>query len=78
MSQTIETHYLNYAQAAEHTGLSVKTLRRLVERGDLKAYKFPGIKNILIDPKDIVKALKPVTPLAEHNAMARELAGDAA
>ncbi|MGO1592332.1 helix-turn-helix domain-containing protein [Ancrocorticia sp.] len=78
MSQSIETGYLNYEQASDYTGLSQRTLRRLVARGDLKAYKFPGVKNVLIDPKDIKRALKPVTPLAEHNAMARAIAGDAA
>ena len=79
MSQNVETKYINgYAAAAEYTGWSERTLRRAVARGQIKAYKIPGIRNILFKPEDIDRALKPVTPLAAHVEMERELKGAAA
>lgn len=79
MSQDIETRYISgYADAAKYSGLGERTLRRAVARGQIKAYKIPGIRNILFKPEDIDKALKPVTPLAAHVEMERELKGAAA
>ena len=60
-----------YADAAKYSGLGERTLRRAVARGQIKAYKIPGIRNILFKPEDIDKALKPVTPLAAHVEMER-------
>lgn len=74
MSQNVETRYINgYASAAEYTGWSERTLRRAVANGQIKAYKIPGIRSVLFKPEDIDKALKPVTPLAAHVQMEREL-----
>lgn len=36
--QTAEPRYLNYPAAAKYIGVSVGTLRRMVERGEAKAY----------------------------------------
>ena len=79
MSQDIEPKYISgYANAAKYTGLGERTLRRAVANGQIKAYKIPGIRAIMFKPADLDKALKPVTPLAAHVEMERELAGDAA
>lgn len=79
MSQDIEPKYISgYANASKYTGLGERTLRRAVANGQIKAYKIPGIRAIMFKPADLDKALKPVTPLAAHVEMERELKGAAA
>lgn len=79
MSQDIEPKYISgYANASKYTGLGERTLRRAVANGQIKAYKIPGLRAIMFKPGDLDKALKPVTPLAAHVEMERELKGTAA
>lgn len=35
---TVESRYLSYAAAAKYIGISAGTLRRMVDRGEVKAY----------------------------------------
>lgn len=64
---------LTLKEAASLTKSSEKTLRRMIARGDLKAYRFG--RGIRIKPGDLDKAMKPVTPLASIVDIDRELAG---
>ena len=75
-NQEITPKYISgYANASKYTGLGERTLRRAVANGQIKAYKIPGIRAIMFKPEDLAKALKPVTPLAAHVEMERELKG---
>lgn len=65
--------FLTLKETAQHTKASEKTLRRMIARGELKAYKFG--RQIRIKPADIEKALKPVTSLASIVEIDAELAG---
>jgi excisionase family DNA binding protein len=67
---------LSTKQAAEARQVSTKTIRRMIQRGELKAYKFG--KQIRIYSRDLDKVMKPVTPLAAHVELERELAGGGA
>lgn len=80
MSRSIETRYINgYADAAKYCGLGERTLRRAVANGQIKAYKIPGIRSVLFKPEDFDRAMRPITPLASHVELERELlGGDAA
>jgi excisionase family DNA binding protein len=64
--------YLTIEQIADILQCSTVTIRRMVSRGGLKAYKFPGSRLIRIDPRDLDKVRKPVTRVSES------LGGDAA
>lgn len=50
---------LSIAAAAEYLDVSKDTVRRLISRGDLKAYRIG--RSIRIHPRDVMKAFKPVT-----------------
>lgn len=40
-------------EAADRTGLSTKTIRRMIARGDLKAYRVGNVRAIRIDVADL-------------------------
>ena len=46
-------------QTAKHLNLAPITVRRMIQRGELRAYRVA--RTIRIDPRDARKALKPVT-----------------
>lgn len=48
-------------KTAEELGVSVRTVRRLISRGELRAYRI-GTDIVRIDSDDIASVLKPVTP----------------
>lgn len=50
------------ADAADYLGTSPSTIRRLIARGDLAAYRY-GPRLIRIDPEDVQRLRQPVTPL---------------
>lgn len=52
--------YESLAQAAERTEVSVKTLRRRIASGDLRAYRY-GPRAIRLDPSDVDKLMRPLT-----------------
>ena len=52
-------HYLTIADAAEHLVCSEKLVRRMIADGKLKAVRVGRL--IRIHPRDLEKALKPVT-----------------
>ncbi|MCI1962635.1 MAG: helix-turn-helix domain-containing protein [Ancrocorticia sp.] len=62
--------------AAQARQVSERTIRRLISCGQLPAYKFGG--SVRIYASDLDKVMKPVTPLAEHVELERELAGGGA
>lgn len=62
---------LTIARAAELLDSSTDTVRRMIARGELRAYRY-GPKLIRIDPEDLRALRRPVTSLADLRA------GDAA
>lgn len=64
---------LTIKEAAEETKSSEKTIRRMIARGDLKAYRFG--RGIRIRSADLAKAMKPVTQLAAIRDIDEQLAG---
>lgn len=55
---------LTITDAAETLNTSPSTVRRLIARGDLRAYRY-GPRLIRIDPADLRALRQPVTSLAE-------------
>lgn len=55
--------FFTIATLAEHWQVSRDTIRSMIARGELKAYRI-GPRRIRIDPKDARKAIRPVTSLA--------------
>ena len=56
---------LTIPAAAKHIDASPDTVRRMIARGDLPAYRY-GPKLVRIDPADLVKLRRPVTPTAAY------------
>jgi excisionase family DNA binding protein len=52
MTQQPRRRFESLSQAAERTGLSVRTLRRRIAAGDLTAYR-NGPRVIRLDPDDV-------------------------
>ena len=48
------------AQVCEDLGLGLSAVRKLIETGQLRAYRVGG--SIRIKPEDVEKALRPITP----------------
>ncbi len=57
--------YLTVDETADLLQVSSITIRRMISRGGLKAYRFPGSRLIRIDPRDLDKVRKPVTRITE-------------
>ncbi len=53
------TSYESLAQASERTGLSIKTLRRRIAAGDLRAYR-NGTRILRVDPQDVDRMMRPI------------------
>lgn len=66
-TQTIKPNLWTISDAAEYLGCSTDTIRRMIARGELKAYRY-GPRLIRIDPRDIDKKRRPVTSVAERAA----------
>lgn len=62
---------LSIEDVAQILACSTKSVRRLISRGDLPAYRY-GPRLIRIDPRDLDKLRQPVTRISEV------LGGDAA
>lgn len=58
-TNALRDQVLSIAAAAEYLDVSKDTVRRLISQGDLKAYRIG--RSIRIHPRDVMKALKPVT-----------------
>nr|NLI49336.1 helix-turn-helix domain-containing protein [Propionibacterium sp.] len=56
---TPQRTYESLAQAAERTDVSVKTLRRRISAGQLRAYRY-GPRILRLDPNDVDKLMRPV------------------
>ncbi len=56
---TPQRTYESLAQAAERTHVSVKTLRRRISTGQLRAYRY-GPRILRLDPNDVDKLMRPV------------------
>lgn len=52
-------------QAAETLDVSHMTVRRMIQRGELPAFRLGKSRVIRIKSADLNKLLRPVTPLAE-------------
>lgn len=53
--------YETLAQAAERTGLSVKTLRRRISDGQLQGYS-SGRRVLRVDPLEVDQMMAPIWP----------------
>ena len=53
--------YETLAQAAERTGMSVKTLRRRISEGQLQAYT-SGRRVLRVDPLEVDQMMTPIWP----------------
>lgn len=60
-------HQLSVSEVAVRLGVNVRTVRRMIARGELKAYRY-GPRLIRIDPADLLAMREPVTSLAELRA----------
>ncbi|MER6936173.1 helix-turn-helix domain-containing protein [Nocardioides sp. NPDC127514] len=56
---TVENPYLSLADAADHVGQSVKTLRRRIAAGTLPAYRF-GPRCIRVRLSDLEASARPI------------------
>lgn len=61
------SNLLTIPEAAEWLNTSVPTTRRMIARGELKAYRY-GPRLIRIDPADLRAMGRPVTSLATLRA----------
>ena len=52
-------------EAADTLAVNHMTVRRMIQRGELPAYRIGKSRAIRIKTSDIQKMLRPVTPLAE-------------
>ena len=57
-------HLHTMQSAADWLGTSESTVRRLIARGELRAYRF-GPRLVRIDPADLAALATPVTSLAD-------------
>ena len=75
MTAATASHHpqLTIAEAAELVGVSRDTIRRMIGRGQLKAYRY-GVRVIRIDEADLLRARRPVTSMAEYTAAKTETA----
>lgn len=62
MSASLERQ-LTLPEVAELLGVSTSSVRRLIARGDLRAYRY-GPRLIRVDPADLRAMREPVTSLA--------------
>lgn len=51
--------YESLAAAAERTDVSIKTLRRRIAAGELRAYRY-GPRILRVDPNDVDKLMRPL------------------
>lgn len=59
--------WLSVYDAAECLGCSHFTIRRMIARGELRAYATPGRTRLLrIKPEDLDRAMRPVTNVADN------------
>nr|NLI49460.1 helix-turn-helix domain-containing protein [Propionibacterium sp.] len=56
---TPQRTYESLAQAAQRTHVSVKTLRRRISTGQLRAYRY-GPRILRLHPNDVDKLMRPV------------------
>ncbi|MFZ1285943.1 MAG: helix-turn-helix domain-containing protein [Candidatus Phosphoribacter sp.] len=56
MTKPARRHFESLVQAAERTGLSIRTLRRRIADGHLAAYR-SGPRVIRVDPDDVDRML---------------------
>lgn len=52
-------NYLTLSEAAEIAAVSVRTIQRMIERGELPAYRI-GERGIRVRANDIIDLLKPL------------------
>jgi len=48
--------------AAEEVGVSTRTIRRLISRGELRGYRVRGTDVVRVDSDDVAGLLEPITP----------------
>ena len=59
--------YESLAQAAERTSVSVKTLRRRIAAGKLRAYRY-GPHIIRVDPHDVDLLMRPLRTISQSTS----------
>lgn len=54
--------WITVAEAAERTSLAVVTIRRMIDRGTLPAYRAPGVRSLRIKVTDVDALMTEVNP----------------
>jgi len=57
--------FITIEQAAEQLACTHWTIRRMISRGELRAYRFGKARMIRIDPRDLDRIKRPVTNVAD-------------
>jgi excisionase family DNA binding protein len=52
--------WLSLADSSGYTGYSIKTIRRKIASGELRAYKLPHGRDIRVDQADLDALLQPI------------------
>ncbi len=70
---------LSIAQAAQRLNMSTETIRRLINRGELKAYRY-GPRLIRIDANDLLALREEVNPVGRwlYETRGERIGGEAA
>lgn len=69
MSQsTIARRWLSQAEAAEYIGVTDRTIRNYIARGDLAGHRVRGSRLIRIDRQELDALLRPIPTAGGHDA----------
>lgn len=77
MPRTQESELVTVREAATYLNCSTDTIRRMIERGELPAWRY-GPRIIRIDRSDVDRLRHPVTPAAAYARGRTALLGGAA
>ena len=73
-----KSRQLSIPQAAEWMDCHPATVRRLISRGELRAYRYGTSQVIRIDEADLEHLRRPVTTLADYRDAKAQYSGGAA
>lgn len=66
-STSLQRHLVSINQAADHVGVSARTIRRAISRGEIQAVRL-GPRLIRIDVVQLDAALRPIPTAGGNNA----------
>ena len=65
---TTSRRWLSQSEAAEYLGVTDRTIRNFIARGDLKAVRVRGSRLIRIDVRDLEEMLRPILTAGDRHA----------